>query len=372
MSGRVRGFPAFPPTRGHGRFARSWWGRAWLAALEDTALAAEPLRTGRRYARTGNVGTITVSPGRLAAPVHDDTDDTDHATRMLLAPLADAEWDRFLGQVAAHSGHIAALLDGDMPHDLVVAAADAGVALLPGIGDLDPECDCPGWEHPCPHAAALAYQASWLLDADPFVLLLLRGRDRDELLDELTRRTTPPATDTHGAVRPLSAAADPELDLPAAPGVDPDALRWLVVHAANRASALLDGTEPDGLDRAQDIVRIAAADPGPLVRARLAAARPDLERAVTAWSYGGVAGLATLESPWTPPTAVLTRARGAWEPQDVPALTAWRNRWTVGDRQLRYGRDGRWYPYRARAGTWWPAGPPDRDPAAVLDQLDQP
>ena len=57
-----------------------------------------------------------------------------------------------------------------MPQELVTTADDAGVRLLPGYGDLEPSCDCPSWDHPCRHAAALSYQASWLLDRDPFVL----------------------------------------------------------------------------------------------------------------------------------------------------------------------------------------------------------
>lgn len=34
--------------------------------------------------------------------------------------------------------------------------------------------------------------------------------------------------------------------------------------------------------------------------------------------------------------------------------------------QLRYGQDGRWWPYRKEQGRWTPAGPADPDPAAAL------
>lgn len=187
MTDRVRGFPAF--AKGSRR-ARSWWGRAWITALEDTALDQQPLRQGRRYANGGRVGPITISPGRIAAVV----DDATHGpcqTVVYVARLTDSEWERFLDQVASTAGHIAALLDKDMPPELVEAAQDAGVTLLPGVGDLEPECSCPDWELPCRHAAALCYQASWLLDTDPWVLLLMRGRGERELLAELQRRNDP-------------------------------------------------------------------------------------------------------------------------------------------------------------------------------------
>ncbi|GAA2815678.1 SWIM zinc finger family protein [Saccharopolyspora taberi] len=184
MNDRVRGFPAFPKgTRRRSRFARTWWGNAWLRAVEDTALDPDQLVHGRRYAFGGHVGPIAVSPGRIAATVSGEAGE--HRTELVLEELSEVEWDRFLERVSARSGHIAALLEGEMPEELVASADDAGVRLLPGIGDLEPDCDCPDFEHPCRHAAALSYQASWLLDADPFVLLLMRGKGRRELLERL-------------------------------------------------------------------------------------------------------------------------------------------------------------------------------------------
>ena len=183
----ARGFAAFGAQRRSTR-GRSWWARAWVQALEDTSLDSDQLRKGRRYANSGQVGAITISPGRIAAMVY-SPDDTYEAV-VQVDELSEDAWRRFLDQVAARAGHIAALLDGDMPHDLVEAAADAGVALLPGIGDLDPTCTCDGWELPCQHAAALCYQVAWLLDDDPFILLLLRGRSREDLLDELQARSS--------------------------------------------------------------------------------------------------------------------------------------------------------------------------------------
>ncbi|TDC07303.1 hypothetical protein E1267_13920, partial [Nonomuraea longispora] len=154
--------------------------------MEDTSLDQVLLRRGRAYAKTGQLGPITVSPGRIAAVAENDYD-----TVVRVEQLTDAAWERFLDQVAAKAGHIAALLDRDMPHDLVEAAQDAAVPLLPAVGDLEPHCSCPDWGHPCEHAAALCYQASWLLDADPFVLLLMRGRGQNELIEALQQRDIP-------------------------------------------------------------------------------------------------------------------------------------------------------------------------------------
>jgi uncharacterized Zn finger protein len=225
--------------------------------MEDAALDATLLRAGRRFAGSGRIGPITVSPGRIAAIVEDPDGIFDVVVH--LAELTAAEWDRFLDQVRAEAGHLAALLDREVPRSLVRSADAADVALLPTIGDLESECDCPDIGDPCQHAAALCYQAAWLLDDDPFVLLLLRGRDADELLDVLSGE---PAQQLAAATgrdvdRPVPAAAayaaaatalpgpppaprrGGEPVFPPAPGLPADALARLVADAASRARALL-------------------------------------------------------------------------------------------------------------------------------------
>ncbi|MGH3323758.1 MAG: SWF or SNF family helicase, partial [Streptomyces sp.] len=184
-----RTFAPLPPARGRG-FAdavKTWWGVRWLKALEDTALDGEQLRQGRRYARQGAVGAVSVRPGRITAVVR-GRDGTPYRADVLLRELTAAEWDRLLEVAAREAGHIAALLDRVMPPHLVEDAESAGVELLPGIGDLGPSCDCDAWDH-CPHTVALCCQLARLLDQDPFVLLLLRGRGEREVLDELQLRS---------------------------------------------------------------------------------------------------------------------------------------------------------------------------------------
>ncbi|WP_190134138.1 SWIM zinc finger family protein [Streptomyces longispororuber] len=410
-----RTFAALPPARGRG-FAETWWGRAWLQALEDTALDTAQLKAGRRLARAGAVGAVSVRPGRITAVVQ-DKDGTAHRSDVLLQRLSPQEWDHFLGMTVERAGHIAALLDRDMPPHLVEDAAAAGVDLLPGIGDLEPECDCEAWDH-CGHTAALCYQMARLLDQDPFVLLLMRGRGERELLDELQVRSVA-RQDAEGTVPAEPRAAAPEgVDaaeayaegvilpplpeappLPSEPGpppsldtetepageVDVAGLAFLAARAAAEAHRLLAEALSPGhahqpveaeLTLSEDAARLAAAAPDAATAARLAEAsgrdEDGLAGAVRAWGYGGRAALAVLEKEWTPRGDVLARARAAldaaWDEDERPVLRAARNHWTVAgaDAQLRHGTDGRWWPYRKERGRWVPAGPAAHDPATAL------
>ncbi|MER6680354.1 SWF or SNF family helicase [Streptomyces olivaceoviridis] len=399
-----RTFAALPPARG-GAFARSWWGRAWLRALEDSALEAAAVKAGRRLARAGGVGAVTVRPGRVTAVVRDPSGAA-HRADVLLPRLSDEEWARFEDLAVEQAGHMAALLDRELPPHLMEDAAVAGIELLPGLGDLDPDCDCGAWDH-CGHTVALCHQVARLLDEDPFLLLLIRGRDEDAFLAELHVRSTaepsgvtPPAAGVDAAEAwaageilpplpelpglPSAPGASPSFATgsPAAPGVDPAALEHLAGRTAVEAYRLL-AAAPRGerragadLTAAQDAVRLACGPAPAAVTERLAAGsgrgRDGLMTAVRAWRTGGPAALAVLDEDRAVEGAALARAcaalEAAWEADERPVFHRSGNRWTVQEEgvQLRLGGEGHWWPYRDEGGRWVPAGGADPDPATAL------
>ncbi|MGW4022807.1 SWIM zinc finger family protein [Streptomyces sp. NPDC005009] len=408
-----RTFPAFPSRASDSEgFAETWWGDAWVTALEEGALDAARLTRGRGYAERGHVDAITVTPGLVLAYVQGSRP-RPYRVQVRLRTFTDADWERFLDAAADRPGHIAALLDKEMPQSL----ADCGAALLPGPGDLAPQCSCPDSGHPCKHAAALCYQTARLLDADPFVLLLLRGRGERQVIDALSRlsatraaraaqgkepeplpgiRAADVLARSNRELPPLPAPLPPPPHpgqppvYPAAPGgPDPFALDQLATDAAARAHALLTaGRDPVGrLTLWQDAVRLAAARPGSGLTAATralysslagAAGRTsaELARAVAAWRQGGSTGLAVLEEPWDPPAGRFDRARPLLLAADLPAFRPWRNRLTHprGHVQLRLGRDHLWYAYESEPDhdDWWPRGTPDPDPVGALTGLDAP
>ncbi|WP_326766678.1 SWIM zinc finger family protein [Streptomyces sp. NBC_01591] len=391
------------PARGKRSFAATWWGQAWVTALEDSTLDAGRLSRGRTYARKGMVGATTVAPGQVKAAVQ-GSQPRPYRSSVHLPVLTGAQWDTLLDTIAARAGHLAALLDGEMPAELVDDARRAGVPLLPQPTELDPECSCPDWGYPCKHAAALCYAIAATIDADPFVLFALRGRSREEVLAQLrARRTTtqetasPPAPAGIPAAaaytrwaehapqlpeRPEPAAHTTALPVPPPPGsgLATTDLERLMTDAAARAARLLAGdTASLHLTQHQDAVRIAAGGTGHEWFHRLienTGTKPaTFARLTRAWRHGGAMGLTVAEQPHTPDPSAMAAARTALttaltEMTDahVP-LRAWRNRLTLTDHgiQLRLGPDARWYPYlQDDDGEWWPAAPADPDPVAAL------
>ncbi|MGW5346595.1 SWIM zinc finger family protein [Streptomyces sp. HUAS TT3] len=382
--------------------ASSWWGRAWVSALELVARDPARLARGRAYAAEGHVEAVTVTPGRIVAYVRGSRA-RPYRTELALTPFDAAGWDELLEAAAADPAALAALLEREVPQSL------AG-RILPGPGEILPRCSCPDTARPpCKHAAALCHRAARLLDEDPFLLLLLRGRGERELLDELARRnaahaareqpaaapdfpgvparaalartTLPPlpAPPAPPAVPGLPPACPDEPDVPGAP--DPLALDQLATDAAARALALLrTGEDPiGGLTLWQDAVRLASAHhTAGLTGAARALYRDlaratgrtttDLARAAAAWRQGGLPALTALDEPWDPPAGPFDRARPALLAASRGSFRPERNRLTSGNRQLRLGRDGLWYAYESRPGSedWWPVGRPCADPVSAL------
>jgi uncharacterized Zn finger protein len=214
--------PRLAPRRG--ARATTWWGKAWVRAIEEAAYADDELAAGRALARGGHVGAIAVAEGRYAATVDDR--DVPFAVDGSMPVLAAADLDAFVEVVAAEAGRSAALLAGELPHRLVEHAEEAGVELLPYGGELGSSCGCAHWTDPCVHALAVLQQLAWLVDRDPLVLLHLRGLPREQLLSRLEGLRAAAAHQN---------GSDPALEL------DLD----LAVDAALRAARLLADADQD-------------------------------------------------------------------------------------------------------------------------------
>jgi uncharacterized Zn finger protein len=175
-------FSRIPPRRSTSR-AATWWGRAWVRAVEEASYADSDLHAARALSRSGAIGGITVDAGTVVAQVHDRADVWPvSATVPELDPVSRRA---FVEVVAEESGHLPALMAGELPHRLVEQSEEAGVELLPYGGELGSACPCGAWVDPCVHALAVMLQVAWLVDGDPWVLLRLRGISPDHLQAEL-------------------------------------------------------------------------------------------------------------------------------------------------------------------------------------------
>jgi uncharacterized Zn finger protein len=161
-----------------------WWGQQWVLAMERLGMTAR-LGRGKRYARNGAVRKLEISAGMAYAEVQGSRLHP-YRTAIFLDALPDAAWDEALEALAGQAIYAAKLLAGEMPGDIETVFQSVGLSLFPrSEHDIDFECSCPDWGYPCKHAAAVYYLVAEQLDADPFILFQLRGRNREAVLARL-------------------------------------------------------------------------------------------------------------------------------------------------------------------------------------------
>ena len=170
-----------------GRIGDTWWSQRFITVLESVGLGSR-LQRGKRYARTGQVLSMDVTPGQVTASVQGSRAKPYRVfieTRVLTA----VQWGGAEAVMASSAVFMAKLLAGDMPEEIEEAFAESSGRLFPASADgFDSACSCPDWENPCKHIAAVYFLLAEAFDRDPFLIFAWRGRDKAKLLAGLRAR----------------------------------------------------------------------------------------------------------------------------------------------------------------------------------------
>ena len=174
---------------GRGRFVPSnWWSRHWLTLLES-AIDEGRLARGKTYARKGQVVDISIEAGLVTACVQGSRKKP-YQVRLGFETVTDEAKELLLLRFRERASFAAHLLAREMPEEIEGAFIEAGVPLFPDRNAIRKfKCSCPDEEVPCKHIVAVLLILAEVIDDDPFLLLTLRGLDRDRLISLLTAET---------------------------------------------------------------------------------------------------------------------------------------------------------------------------------------
>src|SRR5687768_13777238 len=81
-----------------GQIGQTWWAKRWIAVLESFDIGAR-LSRGRSYARNGQVLSIDVSKGQVAASVQGSRPNP-YAVSIEVEKLSAREWDKLLKELS--------------------------------------------------------------------------------------------------------------------------------------------------------------------------------------------------------------------------------------------------------------------------------
>jgi uncharacterized Zn finger protein len=167
----------------HGEIGKTWWGRRWLDTLDSYGWSNR-LERGRRYARMGQVVNFKLSQGRVESLVQGSRPKPYRVT-IEVKPLAAAKWREVASSMAVRAVFASKLLAGEMPVNIEEAFSRSSSTLFPTKREINTDCSCPDDANPCKHIAAAYYILAEEFDRDPFMMFLLRGKTREDLLAAL-------------------------------------------------------------------------------------------------------------------------------------------------------------------------------------------
>ena len=351
------------------------WGTRWLERVAMGAdLDAGALARSRGTAAQRTVIGVEIDPGSVRVLVAGRSGDPQRV-QLGVRRFSQDDWQRAAEVIASSRRFLVAVLDGDLPPQLMSALQDEDCDLLPGRSEVSLDCDCGSASGLCAHAKAAAGAVAVLIDADPHLLVSLRGGDRSVLVAPARPTEAPPAGVPHvdpaavsGRVdpEPMSAATAwrrslqplPDLDLrrsvvrrpnlsaqapPAEFGFDQAGLDRLTKDAALRAAKVLGEDAPTGLrlDLVTDAVRRAAI--GTMDRSLVAdvagCSQDEAELLIAAMVSVGPAGVEVLAGPRRLGSAELAEIGSVW---DGPVRERSTGVTLEDGRQLRRSSDGTW------------------------------
>lgn len=165
------------------KYGKTWWGNAWVNALERIDYDTNRLPRGKSYANTGRVSEIKLDEnGRVMAKVQGRRSKP-YRVEIKLAHFPSAHTKTIKFIIAQDPSVASELSLGRLPQTILTSLEKHHIHLLPeSWDDISGSCSCPDWANPCKHLAAVYYILANEIDKDPFMLFKLRNLETDELL----------------------------------------------------------------------------------------------------------------------------------------------------------------------------------------------
>lgn len=179
--------------------AGNWWGRRWTKFMHQVGAGCEDAGALRGL----RVKRLEVQPGLIQAQVA-TRDNGVLSVDVRFPLLSDAQWTAIIDTLGSQALFVAQLLAGNMPAEIEQVFVDAGSWLLPDDdAALEQRClsandAAPGKEAAARALAVVYLQLGEMVAEDPWLLLRLRGRDRQQVLAALHEK--------HNSERQASAA----------------------------------------------------------------------------------------------------------------------------------------------------------------------
>ena len=168
-----------------GEIGSKWWSKRLISVLKSYGWDSR-LSRGARYARSGQVIKIDIDKGNVDAYVQGSRAKPYHI-KIMLPLISEEQWENMFKMLNDHREIVSELLNSNVPVELEDLLEENNVSLFVKTpDDIEMSCTCPDYAIPCKHIAAVFYILAENFDTDPFLLLLLRGKNKQEIMSAVS------------------------------------------------------------------------------------------------------------------------------------------------------------------------------------------
>ncbi len=168
------------------RFANTSWGKRWI---QSNLKMGRPFRMQRgiEYVKDERrIDNLSISSGQIFATVQ-GTAPTPYRVKIKFDPILEEGWEKILKKLTNKIINLIELLDGSLPEDIITIFDESEYSLFPDASQgFNATCSCPDTAIPCKHIAAVILYIARVLDYNPLLLLELRGKSKNEILNDLS------------------------------------------------------------------------------------------------------------------------------------------------------------------------------------------
>ena len=172
-------------------YAKTSWGKEWIYS---NLQIGRPFRMQRGidYANDETrINNVSISNGQIFATVQ-GTAPTPYRIKINFETLSEEEWGQIIKNVSERPLSLIELLQGNLPIEMSEFFEEGGHSLFPNaLKGLEATCSCPDKAIPCKHIASVILYLSRIIDFNPFLLLRLKGKSKNEFLEDLSLKKFP-------------------------------------------------------------------------------------------------------------------------------------------------------------------------------------
>ncbi|MFW9988134.1 MAG: SWIM zinc finger family protein [Candidatus Odinarchaeota archaeon] len=167
-------------------YANTSWGKKWI---KSNLKIGRPFRMQRgiEYVKDKHrIDNLSISPGQIFATVQ-GTAPTPYRVKIKFETILEKDWKVILKKLINKPANILELIEGSLPEEIISIFNESEYSLFPDASKgLNATCSCPDKAIPCKHIAAVILYIARVIDFNPFLLLELRGKSKNDILTELS------------------------------------------------------------------------------------------------------------------------------------------------------------------------------------------